>query len=187
VSIPKLLFTLFLPVCLITLKSDLAQFSKQPEKLSAIKTAGQSFSYNFDGIVTYSTDTQVFHNGAIEAVWTGSLISRHVGKNIPSLTFQENIIIAVRNYLNLESYYLGVQPPLYVMLTMIGVKGYAMTVNPCDFPLGEIPYGNHIDRDTLVLPEIMIESFSTDIIKAMKSIFDALWNAAGWPESRYLP
>jgi hypothetical protein len=176
-----------------SIKSDLTQFSRETEKLGAIKTAVQSLRYNFDGIVTYNTDrespeyTQVFHNGAIEAVWTGSLISRHVGKNIPSLTFQENIIGAVRTFLNLESYYLDVQPSLYVMLTMIGVKGYAITVNPHDFPLGEIPYGNPIDRDTLVLPEIMIESFSTDIIKATKSIFDALWNAAGWPESRYLP
>jgi hypothetical protein len=84
-------------------------------------------------------------------------------------------------------YYLGVEPPFYVMLTMIGVKGYTMMENPSDFPLGEIPHGNPIDRDPLVLPEIMIDSFSTDIIEATKSIFDALWNAAGWPESRYLP
>jgi hypothetical protein len=176
-----------------SVKSDLAQFSREPEKLSAIKTAGQSLRYNFDGIVTYSTErespeyTQIFHNGAIEAVWTGTLISRNIGRNIASLAFQENIIVAVRNFLNIESYYLGVEPPFYVMLTLIGVKGCTMIVNPRDFPLGEIPYGNPIDRDPLVLPEIMIDSFSTDIIRATKSIFDALWNAAGWPESRYLP
>jgi hypothetical protein len=175
-----------------SVKSDLAQFSRQPEKLSSIRTTGQSFRYNFDGIVASSTDpespeyTQIFHNGAIEAVWTRTLISRHIGRKIPSISFQENIIVAVRNFLNIELYYLGVQPPLYVMLTMIGVKGYTMIVNASDFPLGELPYGNPIDRDTLVLPEIMIESFSTDIVKAMKSIFDAIWNAAGWPESMYL-
>ncbi len=73
------------------------------------------------------------------------------------------------------------------MLTMIGVKGYTMAVDQHSFPYGEIPYGNPIDRDTLVLPEVMIDSFSPDIIKSMKSIFDAIWNAAGWPESMYLP
>ena len=44
------------------------------------------------------------------------------------------------------------------MLTMIGVRGYEMGVDNSSFPLGEVPYGNPIDRDTLVSPEIMIDS-----------------------------
>jgi hypothetical protein len=82
--------------------------------------------------------TQVFYNGAIEAVWTQNLISRHVDNNIPRLAFQENIIVAVRNFLNIEEHYLGVQPPFYVMLTMIGLKGYTMAVDPRSFPFGSI-------------------------------------------------
>ncbi len=67
------------------------------------------------------------------------------------------------------------------------LNGYTMAVDPSHCPYEEIPYGNPIDRHTLTLPEIMIDSFSIEIVKAMKSIFDGIWNAAGWPESKYIP
>ncbi|MFZ0514065.1 MAG: hypothetical protein WAM14_20835 [Candidatus Nitrosopolaris sp.] len=43
-----------LSMCDPSVKFNLAQFGQQSEKLRAIKTKGQSFRYNFDGIVPYS-------------------------------------------------------------------------------------------------------------------------------------
>jgi hypothetical protein len=40
---------------------------------------------------------------------------------------------------------------------------------------------NVIDRDTLVLPDILIESFDTPTDLFLKPIFDAFWQAAGFP------
>jgi hypothetical protein len=79
-----------------SVKFDLTQFSQQHEMLDAIMTPGQTFRYNFDGIVSYSVReapeyTQVFNNGAIETVKTQSLIGRQHGKFIPIWSFQENV------------------------------------------------------------------------------------------------
>jgi hypothetical protein len=38
-----------------------------------------------------------------------------------------------------------------------------------------------IDRDALVLPEVMIESFECDAADVMKPLFDVIWNATGFP------
>jgi hypothetical protein len=51
------------------------------------------------------------------------------------------------------------------------------------FQYGEDYRGVPIDREALIIPEIMIERFEIDVDKAMKDIFDVIWNAAGWPSS----
>jgi hypothetical protein len=112
-----------------SVKFDLTQFSQEQEKLDAIKTSEQSYRYNFDGIVSYSVCgtqeyTQIFHNGAMETIKTQSLIAPQHGKNIPISSFQENIIAAVRTFLNIEEYHLSAHPPFYVMMSMIGVMDY---------------------------------------------------------------
>jgi hypothetical protein len=40
-----------------------------------------------------------------------------------------------------------------------------------------------IDRDSLVVPEILVESFDFDAAQIMKPAFDTVWNAAGFPRS----
>ena len=78
-----------------SVKSDLTQF-KQPEKRSEIKTGGQYyFRFNFDGIVVYSPDpespeyTLIFHNGAIEAVWTQRLLAPKLARLFLAHYFKE--------------------------------------------------------------------------------------------------
>lgn len=57
-----------------------------------------------------------------------------------------------------------------------------------DEPVAESPcrwreHGYPIDRDALISPEILVESFEIDPTKVMRPIFDSIWNAAGWPRS----
>ena len=40
-----------------------------------------------------------------------------------------------------------------------------------------------IDRDAIVLPEFIFENYPSDLPRALKPVFDAIWNAAGWPRS----
>jgi len=40
-----------------------------------------------------------------------------------------------------------------------------------------------IDRDALLVPEVMVESFEFDSAEILKPILDAVWNATGWPRS----
>lgn len=40
-----------------------------------------------------------------------------------------------------------------------------------------------IDRDMLPVAEVMIENFGGQPHTILRPIFDAVWNAAGWPRS----
>lgn len=77
---------------------------------------------------------------------------------------------------------LGIEPPFIVMVSLLGVSGYSI---PAPFHYIS-PDGTHphpIDRETLLIPEIIIEGFDFDPPEVMRPIFDAIWNAAGWPRA----
>jgi hypothetical protein len=40
-----------------------------------------------------------------------------------------------------------------------------------------------IDRDALLLPDVIAEEFDVDVPKLLKPVFDGLWNACGYPRS----
>lgn len=70
---------------------------------------------------------------------------------------------------------------MLVMLSLIGVRGYRMTVPPAAFDEGE-----PIDRDDLVVPEILVEEYETDprsVASLLRPAFDAVWTACGYPRS----
>jgi hypothetical protein len=64
-------------------------------------------------------------------------------------------------------------------LSLLGVRDYMMGV---DLGFGRTA-GNPIDRDALVIPEVMIEDFNVSLDKIIKPIFDTVWNAAGYARS----
>ncbi|MEM7557457.1 MAG: hypothetical protein AAF378_25920 [Cyanobacteria bacterium P01_A01_bin.84] len=45
-------------------------------------------------------------------------------------------------------------------------------------------HGHTIDRNNLLMPEVMVENFNFEPSKVLKPIFDAVWNACGYPGSR---
>jgi hypothetical protein len=66
---------------------------------------------------------------------------------------------------------LGVEPPLFVMLTLLGVAGYRLDRSDFD--------DHTIDRNDLIIPEVRVEEFNADPHEVMRPIFDSIWNAAG--------
>jgi len=140
---------------------------------------GFDFRHNFDGFLTHtwrvqqtskSSYVQVFRNGIIEAVDADILRPYQDVRNIPNDTFGI-LLHALRRYLSVQEQ-LGVEPPLFVMLSLLGVSGYTMDVR-----------SHPIDRDALLIPENVVESFECDLAEVMRPIFDAVWNAAGLPAS----
>lgn len=151
--------------------------------------AGQR--YNLDGLVVYGhpgraygrSYVQLFRNGIVEAVETTMLESTVDDEklpHIPGAEYEKRLLKSLPNYLSIQER-LGVAPPLFVMLSLLGVSGYNMDVKFGLDLAGDYGYG--IDRDALVLPEIIIESFEIDPVEVMRPIFDTVWNAAGWPRS----
>ena len=66
------------------------------------------------------------------------------------------------------------------MLSMLGLNGYTMTAYSNS---GFSESSSIMNRNTIVFPEIVIESFDTDVALAMRPVFDALWNTAGYAAS----
>jgi hypothetical protein len=164
----------------------------QSSQLQPIAGGISGSRYNLDGFVTFdrrsggSSDdsyAQLFRSGCLEAVDT-YLLERpdevrgySTNKIIPSIAFESEICQALRRYLAALKN-LGVEPPLYVMLSLLEVSGYVMAVSK-PFPGDKVP----IDRDTLVLPEVLLEDRGAEPARVIRPAFDAIWNACGWPGS----
>lgn len=151
--------------------------------------------FNADGFVrstrleyTATTDigyTQVFRSGIVEAVdtsllminaWNRSNFNSQVDpKAFDSEAYERKVVAAVKRYLELQKF-LGSNPPFFVMLSFLGVKGYKIALRR---PIHGNGYTSEIDRHNFAIAEVMIEDFDVNIADALRPIFDAVWNAAG--------
>lgn len=148
-----------------------------------------TYRVNFDGFLTLSDqDTttkhenyvQVFRTGAIEAV--GSPLV-HGQDNINAQTLDAIIVKSTRIYAALL-HDCGAEPPLAVMVSLIGVKGRTLIAGFHKFhPVRERAV---IDRDQLHCAEVILEeapSGDPDCAKKLRQTLDQLANAAGRSES----
>jgi hypothetical protein len=116
--------------------------------------------------------TQIYRNGAIEAVRVG-VLSRHFLSHpsdasiIPSLTYEEAVVQYVLHCFQLMRQ-LGCIAPVLIGITLIGVKGMTLAGT-----------NSKIDRDVLVLPEVLVEDLSARPSPLLKKALDWVWNACG--------
>jgi Putative DNA-binding domain len=151
--------------------------------------------FNIDGIVRLNNRgnppstvayTQVFRNGIIETVdmsllgvymWSTGIKGNIADtKSLNGETYERKLLETVKRFIKVQRL-LGIEPPFFIMVSLLGVKGHRI-VHPM-FENNFTPFTEAIDRANLVIPEIIIENFDTDLARAMKPIFDTVWNAAG--------
>lgn len=148
--------------------------------------------YNFDGIIAHRRlvregdrtqyYTQVFRNGCLETANSRILEARTDGTTGGVLTNYEFWVEeTVRRFMQLLEKN-SIDPPIFVMLSMIGVKGRSIGWKLFDGFDPEAPPGQ-IDRDPLLLPEIRIDTFAPDYYEALKPAFDIVWQSSGLPGS----
>lgn len=155
-----------------------------------IATGGWNHRYNLDGFLTYSlcrdtklcdTYCQIFFDGTIEAVYA-DILRAQGGKRpqsgetafIASIAYERYIVEAVKTYFNGYKA-IGVEAPLVISMTLLKCKGAYMYANGIE--------NTPIDRDVAILPEVQISSLDEEVTTIMKPIFDAVWNACGYPRS----
>lgn len=162
---------------------DLTIVENNPSNLEPIGSSSWSHRYNFDGFIKYTSFqsntysysyTQIFRNGAIEAVEARMLAPRDEKKRIPSVYYEEKLIYSLQRYLQLQKN-LEFNPPILIMLTLLGVKDYTMAVDSLWFD-----QENSIDKDILIVPEIVVEDYAAKASDILRPAFDAIWQACGW-------
>jgi hypothetical protein len=143
-----------------------------------------NYRFNFDGLFTYAASeknettisyVQVFHNGCIEAIIAFDLHQEKGEKYLHFKGFEKMIIDALPKFTAIQKK-IGILPPLFILLSIMRVRGSRIAA-------GFLRPAEAIDRDDLIIPEIMLEQFDDDASAVMKPAFDAIWNAGGYPES----
>jgi hypothetical protein len=162
---------------------DMSKLPFDQTKMQPFSCGWWDHRYNLDGFLTYSmakdvgkaySYVQLFRNGIFEAV-ESSLLERSDLK-IPNY-FEKLIMRAFNDYIsNLKDLKVGL--PIFAFLTFVGVKGFSITIHQ-----SWINRGNTIEKDVLLIPEIVIESFDFEVEKVLKPWFNTVWNACGFSRS----
>ncbi len=166
---------------------DLNPIISNPAKLKPIYSSGWSHRINLEGVLSYSggrndkshSYVQLYRNGIIEAVEGLILSADREKKIIPSLTYELELLRSLAEFLNLARE-IGVNMPIVIFLTLVGVKDWEMGVDRSKFWFDEY---YKIDKDILQLPETIIESYDTEPKNILRPMFDLIWNACGYKRS----
>jgi restriction endonuclease S subunit len=80
----------------------------------------------------------------------------------------------LQKYLELQKN-LELNPPILIMLSLLRVKGYTMGIDR-----SWLDQENPIDRDILIVLEIVVEDYAAKSSDILRPAFDAVWQACGW-------
>jgi hypothetical protein len=167
---------------------DVKRYARDSSVLLPIyssRTAGWSCQINLDGVISYSVGdaaisyTQLYRNGTIEAVVGSLLAHEYEGKQvIPSIAYEKTVFDYLPFCFQLLKD-IGCNPPVVIAISLTDTRGLRMAVDAMGRNIG-----SPIRNNQLLLPEITLEDFSTPPGQVLKPMFDLVWNASGYPESR---
>jgi hypothetical protein len=133
--------------------------------------------FNADGHVSYSGKedpghrgyVQLFRTGAVEAVIAHN---REVdGLRVLNIWHTETQIVdGFKRYLPALAA-IGVVPPVSVLLSLVGVRGYGLGRSASRARGGQ-PV---VKRNVITLPDVLIENLDVDPPTVLRPVFDALW------------
>lgn len=125
--------------------------------------------------------TLVFRNGIVESA-AGRVVDEDRGQRVLwAREIEYQTLTKLAQYLAALGH-AGVAPPFAIMLTLRGVDGVAIVGEPLRTTRARIP----LRQEALVFPEVVVEDCSTadGLARALRPVFEALWNAAGYPGSQ---
>jgi hypothetical protein len=132
--------------------------------------------YCLDNIGQCKAYSLIFRGGAIETADRTTMLERQGRRLIPCSKLTQDVLRHVRSVI---AFYqeLRVPPPVAAMVTLLGVGDHEFATE-LSYPGRAQPVG----RDDLLLPDVLVQDFSTSPADICRPIFDALYNAAGLPK-----
>ena len=162
----------------------IASYPGSKHRQRPIGSSGWNERINLDGIVTFTGDeerasrayTQMFRTGVVEAV---SVLYMDEGRmNLPSVAYEEDVMEVLGSYYSFAEEF-DIDPPYYLFLSFVGVRG-------CNFGVGRTWMSEEavvLRQETLILPEIVVESRDDSPHQVLRPTFDMVWNAFGFAAS----
>jgi len=141
--------------------------------------------FNFEGFLQWEASrssngsrayVQFFRNGSVELV---EALCHYENNSIPS-NYVQNTFKAVQRFFTAYRNDFGIEPPVVALLSFTSIKGYELMPPGNTSPRGN---GAPVDRDVLMLPDILFESYEADLTTVLRPAFDALWQACGYADS----
>jgi Schlafen, AlbA_2 len=181
---PRLILHI-LPVAALDPTTRINPAALDARYLVPIYSIGYNSRLNFDGLVNFNpvaqtpfcrSYVQLFRTGAIEAANASLIPQDEKRKFIAGNHFEQQLISALSAYLKVEEE-LQLQPPIFVMVTLLAVMGYRIYSGPFS------DENDPIDRENLFLPDILVEDYEVDASKLLQPAFDSLWQACGFTGS----
>ena len=167
--------------------ADMRRVATDPGKLVGVMDRGGSVRPNVDGLLAYSSAdkvhdayAQLYRNGVIEVtgLWDGGQSKR----KLPSLAFEKDVFAKTKAALALLSL-AGIMPPVAMLLSFTGIKGWEMAVRD---DWGTRGGRGGFDRDPLLIPELVLQSLeASDIRTLVLPLIETTWQAAGFEGSDY--
>ncbi len=164
-----------------------SELDGKPIEFRPLGVSGWDHRIDLDGYVTHGGRTyqatngaersycQVFRSGRIEAAFS-ELVREPKGRPvIASVWFEKEVLEATARYIKSLGE-LEIAYPIVVMLSFLNARGAYMGVDSRrSIDLDQHP----IDRDVLVFPDAVLEAAPSDLPRALRPMFDAVWNACG--------
>jgi hypothetical protein len=156
--------------------------------LFPLASGGYNERFNLEGVLNFSRPrgakedhayVQIYRSGILETV-NADMLAEFDGKKLISVekgsSVEESIIEFITKGLNFLKDN-NVNPPLYLFLNLINVKGYGIGSSR----LRQSVFGERgIDRDILQLSEIEVQSYPQNIPSLLRDWFEMIWNACGY-------
>jgi hypothetical protein len=128
--------------------------------------------------------SHLFRNGVIENVAAGLLDQSTMPPpaeiDAAHLHWLEVLIMECAERMLQIMELLEVPGPYYLLLAFLNVKGLRVTPGDRAHFRREI---RTLDRENLILPEVVLDNIDVSIENEMRTSFDMIWNAFGWERS----
>ncbi|MGO4479776.1 helix-turn-helix domain-containing protein [Massilia sp. 2TAF26] len=128
-----------------------------------------------DGTFGYS---QFFRNGFFETVKVLSGFGANPA-TLGSVAYERELISLVRQFRE-ECTHLGIGTEMTCMLSLLRATNLELGINRWDYNLDD--HQGRFDRDTLILADVLLPA-ELDADKALRPVFDYVWQAAGMERS----
>jgi predicted HTH transcriptional regulator len=154
-----------------------------------IEETYSDYRYNIDGYLFYPRSgnghyCQVYRTGIVEYVDCNLIVSVELEDKIKHYyinhkDFESEVIGKVSKYIDLMKQF-NIEIPILVMISLLDVKGVEMSYEYRSIIRNFFTSPASIDRDSIIIPDILLDDYSVKVPNILKPAFDSIWQACGY-------